>query len=60
MTYDRLLNQTQAAEYLGLSRQYLARLAADGAVPVVRVGNSKRFSVRALDKWIENGGTRNA
>jgi hypothetical protein len=48
-----LLDSGQAANYLHLARQTLARLRCEGASPpYYRVGRSVLYDVRDLDLWL--------
>ena len=49
----RLLTVAEAAEYLTVSRRYLANLTAAGDIPAVRMGRAVRYDVADLDAWIE-------
>ena len=53
-----LLRPTEAARLLSVGRSTLYELVAKGAIPgVIRVGRSIRFSLKALQKWIEEQST---
>lgn len=56
----RLLTETEAARYLGLSRSFLAQSRCDGnlkgraqAPPFVQCGRAIRYDVADLDDWID-------
>lgn len=60
----KLLSEKEAAEYLGVSRQYLrkSRVNGDrgehgGMPPYVRIGRLIRYDIDAVDAWI-NGHAR--
>jgi len=58
-TPKRLLTITEAASYLGLSRNHLYNKCAPGAkdpfpVRPIRVGRAVRFDLRDLDRFIES------
>ncbi|MHB8188957.1 MAG: helix-turn-helix domain-containing protein [Ferrimicrobium sp.] len=48
----RLMNAKDAGDYLGLSPYTLKRLARTGQIPALLIGNSWKFSVPALDRWL--------
>lgn len=54
----RLLTADEAALRLGVSRHRVYELARRGALPLVRLGRTVRIDPRALDRFIESGGTR--
>lgn len=43
----------EVAEILGISRARAYVMAAEGELPSVRLGRSRRVPVRELDAWIE-------
>lgn len=49
----RLLNITEASEYLGISEKSLYKLNWQKRVPVVKIGRSLRFDIQDLEAWIE-------
>ena len=51
-----LLNITEVAEVLRLSRTKVYELIAVAGLPTVRFGKSVRVSVIALQEWIEQQG----
>lgn len=51
-TITEVLTLTEAAEYLRLPEETLARQAARGAIPGQQVGDAWRFLKRALDDWL--------
>lgn len=52
-----LISADDAADVLGLKIPQVYALARDGIVPSVRVGRRVMFSLRALEDWIDRGGT---
>ena len=44
----------QVGELLGLSRAQVYALVAEGVIPSVRVGSSRRVSAKALHAWVES------
>lgn len=46
---ERLLTPTEAAELLGVSRPYVARLIDAGAIPAERLPNSRHRRIRLRD-----------
>ena len=51
---NRLLNYSEAAEYLCVSESYLRRLKAEKQIAYVPMGNrGVRFRVASLNRWIE-------
>ena len=49
----RLLNVTEAAQYLGLEVDTVYKKSRLREVPCVKVGRSLRFDVKALERYIE-------
>lgn len=49
-----LIDSVAAAEMLGMSTRKLWQLTKDGEIPFLRIGRSVRFSVSALEQWIES------
>ena len=58
MTDDQLtlLNVSQVAAILGVSKARAYALIADGSIPVVRLRRQLRVSRGALEKFIAQGG----
>jgi len=48
-----LLRIEAVAETLGISRARAYAMAADGRLPSVRIGRSRRVPARQLEEWIE-------
>jgi excisionase family DNA binding protein len=48
-----LLRPEEAAKVLSLSRARLYQLIAEGVIPSIKLGGSRRISVSALQDWIE-------
>lgn len=48
-----LLTRKQAAEYLNVSTQTVARLSDSGELTCYRVGNMRRYSQEALQAYLE-------
>lgn len=54
MSHEKaLLRMDEVAEILGISRARAYTLVAEGAIPSVRIGRSRRVPVRQLGAWIE-------
>lgn len=54
---DRLLQASDVARLLGISRRYAWLLGRRGVLPTVRVGRRQvRYSATALRDWIASGG----
>ena len=49
-----LLRPNEACEVLGIGKTKLYELMAAGELPVVRIGRSPRFPVKALRKWVDD------
>ena len=55
----RLLSVKDVVEILGLSRSQVYRLASEGQLGAIRLGErSVRFTQKALAEWQRNGGAR--
>ena len=53
MTYDHLLNVSEVAEFLGLSKGTIYHLVSQQRVPCIRLSNRcLRFRLSDLEKWI--------
>lgn len=55
---SRLLTAREAASYLGLSRRTVWKWAADGRLPVTRLGRKVLFDRLQLDALIDHHTTR--
>lgn len=49
----RLLDVTEAAEYLGISAKTLYNWVSQRKVPFFKVGNMVRFDLQELDRFIK-------
>jgi len=47
-----IMTVKDVAEYLRMSEAKVYRLANEGALPVVRIGNTWRFRKDLLDEWL--------
>lgn len=54
MTEDRLMTIKQMASYLNLNDRTVLKLATDGALPGVKVGNQWRFRKAMIDTWLDD------
>jgi excisionase family DNA binding protein len=52
-----LYSLNEAATLLGVHHTTLRRMVQRGEIPAVRVGKLWKFSRRAVEEWIEAGGT---
>ncbi len=52
-----LLTPREAAKRLAISDRHLFRLTSEGIIPFVKVGQSKRYSVEAIENWIREAET---
>jgi excisionase family DNA binding protein len=53
ITTTRLINVSEAAEIIGLSRSKVYELLADGLLPSIRIGRTRRIDVADLDAFID-------
>ena len=51
-TVVQLLTIVDAARHLGISRSKLYELLADGELPSVRIGRTRRISMTALEEFV--------
>ena len=51
----RLLTPKEAAGFLSISTRTLSRIVKQGALHVVRVGGSNRFTMPDLEAYVERG-----
>jgi excisionase family DNA binding protein len=49
--YEQLIDAREAAELLSCSRRTVKRLAEQGQIPAMRIGNRWRFSPCLLARW---------
>lgn len=49
-----LLTPEEAAQALGIGRTKLYRLLAEGFLPSIRIGGSRRISTEALDRFVHS------
>src|SRR2546428_1935442 len=49
---DRLMTVKELAAYLNLNERTVLKLAADGPMPAVKVGNQWRFWEGLIDAWV--------
>lgn len=52
-TSNALMRIEEVAQMLGISRARAYTMAANGELPCVRIGRSRRVPVRQLEAWIE-------
>lgn len=54
----KLLNLSELAQYLGMSKRTLYHLVAENRFPVesLRGLHPRRWSTEQIDKWLSNGG----
>ena len=52
--FEKLLNQEEAAELLGIHPETLRRMAVRGEIPALRVGRFWKFRGSALDAWVSS------
>ena len=58
---DPMLDADQAAELLGISREWIYKMARRGELPYYRLGRAMRFRRSELDAFLEEarrGGSR--
>lgn len=55
---DRWLTTKQAAEYLQITEEVVRQKARKGIIPSSKIGQQRRFSERALDEWLRQGGDK--
>ena len=53
---EKLLRVKEVAEILGVSEDRVYSMARERILPCVNLGRQLRFSPRALDEFIQNGG----
>ncbi len=51
---DRLMTVKELAAYLNLNERTVLKLAADGPLPAVKVGNQWRFRKAMIDAWLDD------
>jgi excisionase family DNA binding protein len=51
---DRLLTVKELAAYLNLNERTVLKLAAEGPLPAVKVGNQWRFRKAMIDAWLDD------
>ena len=50
---DPLLRAEDVAERLGMTTDFIYRLAREGRIPHLRFGRSLRFRSEAITRWLE-------
>src|SRR2546426_3708325 len=50
---DRLMTVKELAAYLNLNERTVLKLAAEGPMPAVKVGNQWRFRKAMIDAWLD-------
>ncbi|GED68136.1 hypothetical protein BRE01_18380 [Brevibacillus reuszeri] len=48
----QIFDAAEAAEYLGIAEQILAKLLDSKDIPALQINSIYRFSKRALDEWV--------
>jgi len=51
-----LMDAREAAQYLGISRAHVYKLAQRRQIPAIKIGRCWRFSKQLLDEWFERKG----
>src|SRR3989449_7710311 len=51
---DRLMTVKELAAYLNLNERTVLKLAAEGPMPAVKVGNQWRFRKAMIDAWLDD------
>lgn len=51
---DRLMTVKELASYLNLNERTVLKLAAEGPLPAVKVGNQWRFRKAMIDTWLDD------
>src|SRR2546422_4908036 len=51
---DRLMTVKELAAYLNLNERTVLKLAAEGPLPAVKVGNQWRFRKAMIDAWLDD------
>lgn len=54
---DRFLTPKEVSDILAVNEQTIRRMLRDGSMPGVRIGRHWRVSLKALERWVEAGGT---
>lgn len=49
-----LVTLPEASQLLGLSARKISQLVADGVLPSLKIDRCRRFSVKALEQWVES------
>ena len=52
LPHDKLLKAEEVAGFLRMSRSTVYRMAAEGTLPSVQFGFSRRFSAAAIEAWL--------
>jgi excisionase family DNA binding protein len=53
---EPLMTVAEAASYLRLTQKTVRHRVAEGTIPSVKVGRSRRFRRSEIEAWIEAGG----
>ncbi len=53
--YDRLLNQKEVAEWLGMSEAWLEQCRFRGiGIPYIKIGRACRYKKSEVQRWIDD------
>lgn len=51
---EKLLTLQQIAQKLQISETTLYKLARNGKIPAIKIGNQWRFKMEDIEKWLES------
>ena len=55
MVEKRLVSAKEVAEYLGVHKNYVYQLVAEGTLPAIKVGSRFRFSMEDIENHLRGG-----
>jgi excisionase family DNA binding protein len=55
-----VLTIEELSSYLKISKSTLYKLVREGKIPCQKVGRHWRFRKKAIDRWLEDSGTKTA
>ena len=51
---NKMLNVTEAAEFLRCSKRFIYQMCQDGTIPALKIGRQYLIPVNELNQWIHN------
>ncbi|WP_281178324.1 helix-turn-helix domain-containing protein [Candidatus Desulfofervidus auxilii] len=55
--FSEIMTLEETAKYLRIGKSTLYKMAREGKIPAVKIGNQWRFKKEDIDKWFSKGQT---